>query len=273
MNLFENNFMKDMFHSNEWNKNNIKEYKNENIVEYLNPSKKTLNPVVTGTSILALKYQDGIMMMADTLASYGSLARFRDVRRIQPLGKYTIIGGTGEYSDFQYIIKILEELVNEHEITDEDIHLSPSSIHSYLTRVMYQRRNKFDPLWNSIVIGGFYKQKSFLGLCDLRGTSYQDETIATGFGDYIARPLMRKHFKENMTFIEANSLLETCMRVLFYRDARSLNRIQRAIVTSKGIEISEPYELDTDWKIGEIKYHSDIITIPTNYENNNNLEL
>lgn len=104
---------------------------------------------------------------------------------------------------------------------------------------MYQRRNKFDPLWNSIVIGGFYKQKryqykknyflilmkSFLGLCDLRGTSYQDETIATGFGDYIARPLMRKHFKENMTFIEANSLLETCMRVLFYRDARSLNRV------------------------------------------------
>lgn len=44
------------------------------------------------------------------------MARFRDVRRIQPLGKYTIIGGTGEYSDFQYIIKILEELVYNKKI-------------------------------------------------------------------------------------------------------------------------------------------------------------
>ncbi|CAD6962523.1 unnamed protein product, partial [Tilletia controversa] len=30
--------------------------------------------IVTGTSILGIKYQDGIMLSADTLASYGSLA-------------------------------------------------------------------------------------------------------------------------------------------------------------------------------------------------------
>ena len=34
----------------------------------------------TGTSILAVKYNGGIMMAADTLGSYGSLARFRDER-------------------------------------------------------------------------------------------------------------------------------------------------------------------------------------------------
>ena len=33
--------------------------------------------------------------------------------------------------------------------------LSPHAIHSYITRVMYQRRNKFDPLWNYFVIAGF----------------------------------------------------------------------------------------------------------------------
>ena len=31
------------------------------------PKQHTLSPVVTGTSVLAIKYKDGVMMAADTL--------------------------------------------------------------------------------------------------------------------------------------------------------------------------------------------------------------
>ena len=37
------------------------------------------------------------MMAADTLCSYGSLARYKDVRRIQQVGKCTLIGASGKY--------------------------------------------------------------------------------------------------------------------------------------------------------------------------------
>ncbi len=67
--------------------------------------------MVTGSSVLAIKFKDGVMLAADTLASYGSLARFKDVERLRKLGDYTIIGGTGDYSDFQYIMQTLDELV------------------------------------------------------------------------------------------------------------------------------------------------------------------
>lgn len=88
------------------------------------------DPIVTGSSILAITYKDGVMMAADTLgmsvrcrmlprfvvhvastASYGSLARFRDLRRIRTVGKNTIIGASGEYSDFQFIMHDLDDLV------------------------------------------------------------------------------------------------------------------------------------------------------------------
>ena len=66
--------------------------------------KHTQQPIVTGTSILAFKYKDGIIMAADALASYGSLARFMDVRRITFVeGANSIIGCSGDMSDFQYI--------------------------------------------------------------------------------------------------------------------------------------------------------------------------
>ena len=43
--------------------------------------------------------------------SYGSLARFTNLRRIRRVGDYTLVAGSGEYSDFQYIMDLLHELV------------------------------------------------------------------------------------------------------------------------------------------------------------------
>ncbi|CAN0329823.1 unnamed protein product [Discosporangium mesarthrocarpum] len=47
------------------------------------PISHTTRPMVTGTSVLGIKYKDGVMLAADTLASYGSLARYKSVERIK----------------------------------------------------------------------------------------------------------------------------------------------------------------------------------------------
>lgn len=64
---------------------------------------------------------------------------------------------------------------------------------------------------------------------DLQGTCYESSTIASGYGAYIAQPLLRKAVegKEGtLTEQEATALLNDCLRVLYYRDARSLNRVR-----------------------------------------------
>ena len=133
---------------------------------------------MTGTSVIAIKYVDGVMLAADTLGSYGSLTRFTDLERLYKTGDNTIVGAGGEYSDFQYIKELLEELRcvpterwcalphgclhavvcgtrRRTERAHEDgCKLAPNEIHSYLTRVMYNRRSKGNPLWNELVIAG-----------------------------------------------------------------------------------------------------------------------
>lgn len=70
----------------------------------------TQSPIVTGTSVLGLKFKDGVMLAADNLASYGSMARFRDIERLIKVGKYTVIGVGGDISDLQYIERLLDDL-------------------------------------------------------------------------------------------------------------------------------------------------------------------
>lgn len=72
----------------------------------------TQQPIVTGTSILAIRYKDGIMMASDTLASYGSMARFMDIRRIIHVeGANSLVGAGGDMSDFQYIQHTIDKLM------------------------------------------------------------------------------------------------------------------------------------------------------------------
>ena len=145
---------------------------NASCVSYLKPALR--QPIVTGTSVLAIKYKDGIMMAADNLgssyafsvtphpfstfpilASYGSLARFKGVQRLHPVGDYTVVGASGDMSDFQYLQHLLDGLIISEETNLQDGHtLGPAEIHEYLSRIMYQRRSKFDPLWNSLLVGG-----------------------------------------------------------------------------------------------------------------------
>lgn len=67
----------------------------------------------------------------------------------------------------------------------------------------------------------------FLGTVDKLGTAFEDNHIATGYGAYIALPLLRNAYEKNknMTKAEAKELLTKCMQVLFYRDARSYPKV------------------------------------------------
>jgi 20S proteasome subunit beta 7 len=120
--------------------------------------------------------------------------------------------------------------VQEHCADDGHV-LGTPHIYEYLWRVMYQRRSKFNPLWNSLVVGGINKGEKFLGYVDLRGTTYQSTTIATGFGAHLAQPILRRRVEgreDELTEEEAIEIMNECLKVLFYRDARSMNKVNTA---------------------------------------------
>lgn len=51
------------------------------------------------------------MLAADTLASYGSMARFMDVHRLCTVGDNAVVGASGDMSDWQNIQHMLAKLM------------------------------------------------------------------------------------------------------------------------------------------------------------------
>lgn len=51
-----------------------------------------------------------LLIILFLIASYGSLLRFTNVERLLPVGKNTVIGVGGDYSDFQYLERLLEQI-------------------------------------------------------------------------------------------------------------------------------------------------------------------
>ena len=85
--------------------------------------------------------------------------------------------------------------------------------------------------------------RRFLGYVDLLGTTYSAPSIATGYGSYIAIPLLRAAVDgrvDELTEENARSLLHECMRVLFYRDARSLDKVRPPISALFPISCESP---------------------------------
>jgi 20S proteasome subunit beta 7 len=43
--------------------------------------------------------------------SYGTMARYRNLNRLRSAGPTAIIGGSGDYSDFQSVMQTIDQLV------------------------------------------------------------------------------------------------------------------------------------------------------------------
>ena len=145
---------------------------------------------------------------------------------------------------------MLDDVYKEDINHDDGYVRSSKEILNYLRAILYQRRNKGNPLWNQLLVAGYNNKENtpFLGYVDLIGTMYEEDYIATGFGMHLALPLIREKWNADMDEGEARALLEDCLKVLYYRDCKASYRIQIAKATEDETIVSEPYELSTEWE-------------------------
>ena len=159
----------------------------------------------------------------------------------------------------QYLDRMLSSLDINENYSSEGHNLNARNLHTYLSKVMYKRRSDINPLWNAILVAGLDGEGNpFLSSVDLLGTTFSSPTLATGYGAHLAQPLLRRLVDDeskvqNVTREAAIEAIKECMKVLFYRDARSMDRYSLAVVTKEGgVELKEDEQLEQQsWAFAE----------------------
>jgi len=212
------------------------------------PKQHTLSPIVTGATVIGIKYNGGVLIACDTLACYGGQKRYKDVCRMKQAGEFTLLGASGEFSDFQYVSKMLDETANEDFLHEDGYSMGPHEYSSYIGRVMYNRRSKMNPLYNQFVIVGKKKDgPTQLCFVDHQGTFFNEDFVATGFGAHLAVPLLRNDWKADISLEDAKQLAVKCLQLCFYRDCRAFNQIQIGTCDGENVTIGEPFAIDHFW--------------------------
>lgn len=160
--------------------------------------------------MLGIRYDQGIIIAADTLVSYGSLARYQNIDRVFKINDKIILGGSGDYADIQSIKRNIDQKMIEDQCCNDGVDMKPKALASWMTRVLYNRRSRMNPLYIDVVIGGVDEAGvPFLGNVDLRGRAYDDYVVGTAFARHLALPLVRERkpkYRE-FNFEEASNLV------------------------------------------------------------------
>jgi 20S proteasome subunit beta 7 len=144
------------------------------------------------------------------------------------------------------------------EDDNEKTSLSAKNLYTYLSKVMYKRRSDFNPLWNQLLVAGLDDAGApFLASVDLLGTTFSSPSLATGFGAHLAQPILRRYAPDeeavkSLDKAKAIEVVKECMKVLFYRDARSLDEYSIATIDKEGVTIKENEKLENQsWQFAD----------------------
>jgi 20S proteasome subunit beta 7 len=87
------------------------------------------------------------------------------------------LGASGDLSDLQHVQHMMDQLMYgitsyfnlirfriEDFYTNDGHTLSPEHIYEYLSRVMYARRSKMNPLWNTFIVAGYRESRKYVSL-------------------------------------------------------------------------------------------------------------
>ncbi|KAM8713043.1 hypothetical protein ACLKA7_013371 [Drosophila subpalustris] len=210
--------------------------------------------VTVGSSVVGIKFDGGVLVAADTLVSYGSLARYQNVDRVFKINDKVLLGGGGDFPDVQSIKFTLDQKVIDDYCRSDGIVMNAKAASTLINRILYGRRIAKQPLLVELVIGGIgHDNLPYLGSVDMHGGASEKYVVATGFGHELALPLVRdsKPQDRDFTLSEAAKLIRSCMKVMYYRDTRSIAQYTVGICTECECDVKGPFKVEESWKMAE----------------------
>jgi len=192
----------------------------------------------TGTTTIAIKCKDGIVLAADRRATAGNFIVNKDTTKIHEISENMVLTMAGSVSDVQLLIKFIKaELRLKKVRSRRDMTVKETA--NLLAGMVYSNIRRFSviPGISQFLLAG--KDNEGLHVYDIfpdGSVTETDDYVSSGSGSVMAYGVLETLYTKNLGVDEAIKLSIKALNAAIQRDTASGSGFDVVTVTSKGIK-------------------------------------
>ncbi len=187
--------------------------------------------IVKGTTTLAIKCKDGIVLGSDTRVTAGFFIAHKKGRKIYMIKPYLAVTIAGVVADAQAIVDTLKYHINLYEI-NYGVRATARAAARLLSIILY--RNRLLPLMTELIVAGRDLDGYAIYKLDPLGSLVKDDYTVSGSGSMIAVGVIESEYHSNITIEEGVKLAVKALISAMKRDIGSGDDFNIAIINDHG---------------------------------------
>lgn len=185
----------------------------------------------TGTTTVAIRCKDGVVLGADTRVTAGYYIAHKHGKKIYMITPTIAMTIAGVVADAQAIINVIRYNVNLYEVRlGKKINARAAA--RLLSLVLFNSR--LFPYITELIIAGRDGDGYNIYRLDPLGSLIKDEIVATGSGSTIAIGVIESNYKPGITVEEGKELVAKALLTAMKRDIASGDDIDMAVIDNEG---------------------------------------
>jgi proteasome beta subunit len=190
--------------------------------------------LVTGTTTLALRASDAIIVATESQATAGYLVATKNAQKLYQITDHVAATISGGVADCQYIVEQAKALARLKFVeTGKEAPLK--YVTNVIRNLLFQGRSFF---LSMMLVAGYDVQEGALKIfgVDLIGSLFEEEDyMSFGSGSTFALGVLEAGFKKGMSAEEGIDLARRAVTAAKNRDIASGSKIQLAVITKDGL--------------------------------------
>jgi len=191
--------------------------------------------VQTGTTIMAVQYDGGVVMGADSRTSTGSYVANRVSDKITPVHDTIFVCRSGSAADTQALTDYCRNYISQHSMELDEKPAVGTAAH-LMNLILYSNKNN---LMAGMIIAGYdEKAGGSVYSLPLGGGVIKEPFSIGGSGSGYIYGFCDSNYKPNMSKAEAIQFVQNAISLAIARDGSSGGVIRTVVISADGVEKS-----------------------------------
>lgn len=188
----------------------------------------------TGTTGLALRFKDGVIIAADKRVSGGYVIK-KDFDKVHMVSDNIGMAVSGLVSDAMALVDVMRSELKLYEY-DNGAKPKVKTAANLLGLICHSGYRSFQFYWVQLIVGGYDETGGRLYSIDPSGAVSEDDYLVIGSGSLFALSMLEDGWKEDLTKEAAIELAKRALRSSISRDLYTGDGMDFWIITKEGVD-------------------------------------